>query len=422
VKRSSRALLAIRRIATGVAVVVGLVVAALTVWFLLSPSAPPGHLERVGTNRVDPELAGVGDRSLEMGRDVAVRLGLASVSFAASVGGDVVWQAAMGLADVKREELATATTLYRTGSVAKPMTSVVLGRLVEAGLLDLDMPVRTYLPEVEGPLGEATLRQLAGHSAGVRHYAGPPARDFWTEQFTGRHFETAREALPLVLGDPLRFAPGEGFAYSTHGYTVLAAAMEAATGKGILELLDEYLTGPLGMRNTLPDDVRRMSGARATTYIRRGNRFLIPPDPDPSYKWAGGGLLSTPTDLVRMAGGLMTGGILGPGTVEELWTPLPLPDGQPNPQNYGLGWRIDPGAAGEDGRESLRTVHHGGSIIGGSSFLLLLPEDEVAVAVMTNATLSDPGPLREVVYRMAGLWTIVARERAERELVRELAR
>jgi CubicO group peptidase (beta-lactamase class C family) len=401
---------------------VGLVVAALTGWFLLSPPVPTGHLDRVGTNRVDPELAGVGDQSLEMGREVAVRLGLPSVSFAASVGGEVVWQAAMGLADVELEQLASATTLYRTGSVAKPMTSVVLGRLVEAGLLELDTPLRTYLPEVEGPLGEATLRQLASHSAGVRHYVGPPARDFWTEQFTARHFETAREALPLVLGDPLRFAPGEGFAYSTHGYMVLAAAMESATGQGILELFDEHLIGPLGMRNTLPDDVRRMPDARATTYIRRGNRFLIPPDPDPSYKWAGGGMLSTPTALVRMAGGLMDDGILGPGMVEELWTPVRLPDGEPNPQNYGLGWRVDPGAVGESGSRSLRTVHHGGSSIGGSAFLLLAPGEKVAVAVMTNVTLSDPRPLRDLVYRMAGLWTIVARERSERALIQELSR
>ena len=410
------------RIAKGIFVIVGFVLAGLTVWYLRSPAVPVGHLDQVGTDRVDPDLAHIGDRSLEMGREVAVELGLPSASFAAGIGGELVWQAAIGFADVETEELATASTLYRTGSVAKPLTAVVLGRLLEEGLVELDVPVGTYLTEIEGPLGESTLRELASHTAGVRHYVGPPARDFWTEQFTSRHFETARAALPLVLGDPLRFPPGEGFAYSTHGYTVLAAAMEAATGRRILELIREYLTDPTGMRSTMGDDVRDPPEARAEIYFRRGGRLLAPPDPDPSYKWAGGGLLSTPSDLVRMGGALMSGELLEPNTLETLWTPVLLPDGSPNPQNYGLGWRIDAGSQPQNGQQNLRTVHHGGSIAGGSSFLLLIPGDRVAVAAMTNVTLSDPGPLRQAVYRMAGLWTIAARERAQRELEMVLGR
>lgn len=132
-------------------------------------------------------------------------------------------------------------------------------------------------------------------------------------------------------------------------------------------------------------------------------------------------MLSTPTDLVRMASALMDGELLDSATLATLWTPRLLPGGEPNPQNYGLGWRIDPGAAREDGSESLRTVHHGGTIIGGSPFLLLMPEERVAVAVMTNVTLTSPGPLRDVVYRIAGLWTIAARDMAERELLAEVA-
>ncbi len=411
----------IKRVAKGIFVIVGFVVAGLTIWYLRSPAVPTGHLDQVGTDRVDPDVAHIGDRSLEIARDVAERLRLPSVSLAASVRGEVVWQAALGFSDVAEEELATAATLYRTGSIAKPMAALVLGRLVDEGLVGLDVLVSTYLPEVDGPLGDATLRQLASHTAGVRHYVGPPARDFWTEQFTSRHFETAREALPLVLDDPLVFPPGEGFRYSTHGYLVLAAAMESATGQGILELFRRYLTAPAGMRSTMGDDVRASLPGRAETYVRRGNRFLVPPDPDPSYKWAGGGMLSTPTDLVRMASALMDGELVDSATLTALWTPQLLPGGEPNPQNYGLGWRIDPGSVGENGAESLRTVHHGGTIIGGSPFLLLIPEERVAVAVMTNVTLTNPGPLREAVYSMAGLWTIAARDMAERELLEALA-
>ena len=143
-----------------------------------------------------------------------------------------------------------------------------------------------------------------------------------------------------------------------------------------------------------------------------GTRYAHPPDGNPSYKWAGGGFLSTPSDLVRMANALMSFELLDSVTVELLWMPQLLSDGSMNPQRYGMGWRIDREAALLGLADSVRVVHHGGSTPGSSAFLLLVPEARVAVAVLTNVMLPQPWPMRRQAYRIAGEF-VRARERID---------
>jgi CubicO group peptidase (beta-lactamase class C family) len=113
-----------------------------------------------------------------------------------------------------------------------------------------------------------------------------------------------------------------------------------------------------------------------------------------------------------MANALMSYQFLDSTTVELLWTPQLLPDGSLNSQRYGMGWRIDREAELLGLADSVRVVHHGGSSPGSSAFLLLVPEADVAVAVLTNMMLSQPRPMRLEAYRIAGEF-VRARERIE---------
>jgi CubicO group peptidase (beta-lactamase class C family) len=98
----------------------------------------------------------------------------------------------------------------------------------------------------------------------------------------------------------------------------------------------------------------------------------------------------------------MRGELVDPAMVDQLWTPQAMPDGSPNPQNYGMGWRIDR-ESGLIGRsDTVRVVHHGGASPGASAFLLVVPKDRVAIAVLTNRSLANPGPLRREAYWAAG--------------------
>lgn len=87
-----------------------------------------------------------------------------------AVAGRVLWCSANGYADMESREPLTASSSMRLGSASKPVTSVLLARFVERGLLGLDRPVHELMPELPQHLGEVTPRQLASHTAGVRHY------------------------------------------------------------------------------------------------------------------------------------------------------------------------------------------------------------------------------------------------------------
>jgi CubicO group peptidase (beta-lactamase class C family) len=342
------------------------------------------------------------DSGLMRAKSITATLDLPSVSFAAAVDGQIVWEAAVGWSDLSARLGASPETRYRTGSVAKSITSVIVGRLAAAGVIDLDSTVRTYVPEAIGQVGDATIRQLAGHMGGVRHYTSKPGLPFLAEQFNRTHYLTARESLDLFLDDSLLYAPGAGFEYSTHGYTLLAAALESASERSYLTLLEDEVVKPGELGDTGPDDVTSDIDDRAVFYIQIGDRFIDPPDADPSYKWAGGGLLSTARDLAMLGSEVMRGELVDPAMVDQLWTPQAMPDGNPNPQNYGMGWRIDR-ESGLIGRsDTVRVVHHGGASPGASAFLLVVPKDRVAIAVLTNRSLANPGPLRREAYWAAG--------------------
>ena len=125
---------------------------------------------------------------------------------------------------------------------------------------------------------------------------------------------------------------------------------------------------------------------RVAFYVGQGDRYTAARPVDSSFRIAGGGLVSTPTDLARFGLALQDGRLLSADGVRRMWTVQPLADGSANPQNYALGWRVDESTRlFVDGRP-LQVVHHGGSQAGAAAFLLLVPEQGLAVAVMANSS------------------------------------
>ncbi len=396
----------------GILVAAGML-ALFTGWFLTLPTLPSNVFAVSESPSVKAPYAVAADSAQAWARELARDLGLPSISLAVGVDGEVVWASAFGLATLDDPVRATVNTPYRIASVSKAVTSVGLARLVQDGRIDLDAPVRTYAPAFPEKRWPVPIRLLAGHMGGVRHYANRFGPTLLKEMLNRQRYASVTDALEIFADDPLLYEPGTGFQYSTHGYTLLSAVLEGAAGQPYLAFMDRAVFTPLGMEHTGPDDGTASDPRPAVPYHRDrlidrllggwlDPRYARPPLADPSYKWAGGGLLSTASDLVRMANGLMSYEFLDTATVERLWTPQRLADGSVNPQRYGLGWRIDREAELLGLADSVRVVHHGGSSYGGSSFLLLVPEARVAVAVLTNATVSPPRPLRLATYRIAG--------------------
>lgn len=373
-------------------------------WWLTRSPVPEGvpqlQEQRGATVAYEPAA----DSALALIEHVSKAEKLPSVSVAVSIRDTVVWAVALGMADVGEGHPAQLATRYRAGSISKTMTGLLAAILVEDGQLDLDASVRSYVPSFPEKRWTVTSRQLGAHTGGIRHYADPGASGFWTEQFSSHHYESVEEALDLFKDDSLLFEPGTDFAYSTHGFTLLSAVLEKAGGASYGTLISDRLWTPFGMENTRLDDITHPDSNRAVPYVSMGGRLVHMEGPDPSYKWAGAGILTTPQDLVRMGGAFLSNRIVDADLRADLFQPQPLKDGSPNPEGYALGLRNERVTERLTAQDTLSVLHHGGNAPGGSSFLLLVPDDTLAVAAMTNVTLNDPSAFRHAVYDVAALF------------------
>ncbi|MDZ4739190.1 MAG: serine hydrolase domain-containing protein [Alphaproteobacteria bacterium] len=316
-----------------------------------------------------------------------------SVSVAASIGGIIVWREAQGFAGLTEARGATVDTPYAIGSVSKALTASVVMRLADQGRIDLDKDIRVYVPGFPVKSHIVTTRQLLSHQAGIRHYRFELSPPMFSEFGSTVQYGSVRESLSVFDSDPLLFEPDTAFSYSTFGYTLLSAVVEGAAGRPFLEVMQNELFLPVGMTASGGDDKLRPAAGRASDYqsVGRDEHVLAAPETNSSGKWAGGGMRATPTDLVRFGSALLDGRIVSLQSRELMFTPRKLKNGKVNPQNYGLGFRIDMISDPAYPGKSWRAVHHGGVAAGSQAMLVLLPEQNVVVAITANATTQPPG-------------------------------
>lgn len=313
--------------------------------------------------------------------------GLPSISAAVGYADNKRWAAAIGYADIERNEHAKVTSRYRLGSTSKALTGVLLARMLDEKLISLDQPLSQYEKTIPSQYKEVTARQLASHTAGIRHYSVP---NWWLsnwENYSNKRYRSVSDGISLISDDKLLFSPGTDFKYSTFGYSLLALGMEGAGRSSFSTLLTEKLFTPAGMANTTLDDLTTMKN-RVSFYNADSGKYISAIRIDSSYKIAGGGIVSTPTDLVTLGLELLTKRFVTDSAKQVMWTPVLLKNGKVNDENYGLGWRIDESKRilGED--SPVHIVHHGGVQPGGASFYMLVPTSGLVVAVTTNSGTS----------------------------------
>ena len=313
--------------------------------------------------------------------------GIPGVTAAVLVDGRIVWSEGFGWADVENRVPVWPHTKMRIGSVSKSLTSAALGILYEEGKLDLDAPVQKYVPSFPEKRYPITTRQVAGHLAGIRHY-----RD--QEFLSSKHYDTVKAGLAIFADDTLLFKPGERYRYSSYGWNLISAVVEGASGQDFLRFMHERVFRPLGLRHTVPDEPYLIIYQRTRFYVRdRQHGLRNAPFVDNSYKWAGGGFLSTAEDLVRFGYAMLNGDLLRPETTAMLFASMKTNDGQDT--HYGLGWR-------NWDLDGVRAVGHTGGSVGGSSILIMLPEEKIVVALICNLSggrLFQPGKQILLLFR-----------------------
>ncbi len=284
------------------------------------------------------------------------------------------WQKGFGTADLENSLPAKAATVYRSASVAKPLTAVAVMQLVERGKLDLDAPIQKYVPTFPAKQWPITTRQLLGHLSGIRNYRG-------NENDSTRFYPSLTEALSIFKDDPLDFEPLTRYSYTTYGYTLIGTVIEGASGMSYIDYMRENVFKPANMSHTRADSVfdiitNRARGYRPRVYAVFDGNLRNASLADTSYKIPGGGLVSTVEDLANFAVAVQNGTLIKKETFEQMSTPQTTKDGKQT--RYGLGFYID----GIGDKKGL--VWHGGVQQGVTSVLFIVPKERSAIAILTN--------------------------------------
>ena len=314
--------------------------------------------------------------------DLAER-GYPGIAIAVAVDQETVWSEGFGYADLEQRVPMWPSVKFRIGSISKSLTAAAVATLVEEGRLDLDAPIQRYVPSFPEKAYPITTRQLGGHLGGIRHYNG-------NENFIRDPFSTVLDALSIFEDDPLLHEPGTAFSYTSYGFNLISAVVEGASGRPFLDVMRDTVFRPLGMADTVADFVTSIIPQRTRYYVRDDDRHLVnAPSVNNSYKWAGGGFLSTTEDVLRFANAHLADEYLSHSAKQLLFTEQQTRDG--DGVGYGFGWFI---STDDEGR---RLLHHSGGSVGGTSMMIMQPDTGVVVVGLINLTGARNGVVRDVL-------------------------
>ncbi|MBV1910285.1 MAG: beta-lactamase family protein [Kangiellaceae bacterium] len=322
------------------------------------------------------------------------------ISVAVGINGEDVWAAGYGYADLETRKPVTTESQFYIGSTSKALTSVALGYLIENQGLQLDDSIGQYLPELPVALRGITIRQLASHQSGIRNYGlclCLPASEYHNND----EFASVTDALEVFIDDALLFNPGEQFSYSSYNFTLLSAVMEKVYKQPFLQLMQDAVFDPLNMPLTVADQKTVKTPYRVEFYNVGEKHYQHAYAVNNSNKWAGGGFLSTPSNLVAMGNRILKGDYLNDQTLQSLFEPQKLNNNEINPQGYAIGWRHNVAKKSLGGKDRVHYIHHGGVASGSRSFLVMFPEYGLVISVMVNSTGGSFSELSDMTFDIA---------------------
>ena len=283
---------------------------------------------------------------------------------------------------------ATTESLFQIGSITKVMTTCLVMQLVDEGQVELDVPVKRYIRDFAIADAEATqaitVRQLLNHTSGI-------AGDFFPDDHRQEGNPIARyiDRCNLI---PLMHPPGRMFSYSNSALAIAGRLVEILRGVSWYQAIDEYVYQPLGMQHAIADPKDGIQHCCATGYLLdNSNNWYLPPRPYNSLGLAPAGstLAMSASDLIRFARAHLDEGKnqageqwLSSASVKQMQTKqIEAPRSSSIANKYaGLGW----GLSEYPNNNSLKVISHSGATRGFLSTLQIIPEKDIAFAVLMN--------------------------------------
>lgn len=297
----------------------------------------------------------------------------ASSSVAIVAGGKMVYDNALGLRDIAKNEPASPGTLYHIGSTTKMFTAVAVMQLVEQKKLGLDDVLAKWEPQFPNA-SQITVRELLMHRSGIPNYLDQALQDGQAQKPTTPQAIIAQVAKMKPLS-----APGTQYSYSNTNYVILGQIVERVSGTPLHTYYREHIFMPAGMTHTYAGSAPANAPV-ATGYALSKGRAAQDPG-DSSWYYGCGDILSTAGDLARFDIALMNGTLLRPATFAEMAAQAkPADDGA----SYGLGMEVFPWG-------SQRLVGHHGGVPGFEADDEIIPREHFAVITLGNDFLYPTG-------------------------------
>jgi CubicO group peptidase (beta-lactamase class C family) len=302
--------------------------------------------------------------------ETLARTGVPSASIAVVKDGQIVHVKAYGEAKLEPKTPATPAMRYSIGSISKQFTAVAILLLQEQGKLSLDDKVGKYVPNLTRA-NDVTLRQLLSHTSGYQ--------DYWPQDYVMKPMmepTTTQKIMDIWAKKPLDFEPGTKWQYSNTNYVIAGAIVEKVARMPFFRFLQEKIFKPLGMTSVMSVDQAKLTESDPIGYLRYAlGPLRLAPKEAPGWLFAAGELAMTPEDLAKWDISVIEGKLMKPTSYRVLETEVLLKDGSGT--NYGLGLVV----GSQAGR---RVLSHGGGVSGFTSTNIVLPDDRVAVIVLTN--------------------------------------
>ncbi len=333
---------------------------------------------------------------------IAKETGAPGVSAAVAVDGKIVYSGGTGFADLDNQVPQTGKTIHTIGSISKAYAVVAMMQLVEKGLIDLNAEIQKYLPYMPKKQKPVTVNHILTHTSGIRHYTAKDQEQHGVKRM--RHYDTFEEATTIFRDDSLLFEPGSYYSYSSYSSALMHGIIEKVTGMEFEDYMKKKVWLPAGMLSTCFDVPSRIIPNRGKGYVKDSKGILInAPYEDVSYKYASGGIVSTPEDMVKLALSLNAGVLLKEISLQKMY--------QPQFDRNKKGFKADPNTQREVSGQGLiwwsgkdnagRTwFGHSGSVKGTNSFLMNYPAEKVVVSIQFNTYVTNVTDYAQALAQM----------------------
>ncbi len=280
--------------------------------------------------------------------------------------GKIVYKNQIGYSDIETKQKPNENTKYRIGSISKTFTSVLIFKAIEERKLNLDMTLNNYFPNIKNS-DSITIGNLLNHRSGIHNFTNEKEYlEYNTEP------KSENEMLSIISKFDSDFKPNSKSEYSNSNYVLLSYILEKVYNQTFLEILKEKITRPIKLKNTFFGDKINLKNNESNSYSYNGE-WKKQTETDMSIPLGAGGIVSTPTDLLKFSEALFNYKIISKNSLSQM---------EKLEDNYGMGLFKMP-------FYNKYSFGHTGGIDGFSSVFGYFPEEKCAFALTSNGTNYD---------------------------------